>query len=47
MHVQKLNKVKLYKANELGNILAVCLNPRDLDWSGTLMGCFDLTMNLY
>ena len=24
--------LKLYKANELGNILAVCLNSRDLDW---------------
>ena len=37
--------LKLYKANELGDILAVCLNPRDLDWwtaSGTL-DCFDLT----
>ena len=29
--------LKLYK---LGNILAVCLNPRDLDWSGTLSGLF-------
>ena len=32
--------LKLYKANELGNILTVCLNPRDLDWSGTLSGLF-------
>ena len=30
----------MYKANELGNILAVYSNPSDLDWSGTLSWLF-------